>query len=138
MIRYLFPALLLGASFLGVSLSLLMGGIVTQPDWSLALLLAALLAHRGSWLWVLPGVMLHDVALYWTVFGVLPIAILLPILLIYTDRQLGPALPQRIILMVVCCLPILWLGADTFQWVLTLLLCVPLWYFMVIWHEQRA
>jgi len=115
-----------------------MGGVVIQPDWSLSLLLAAMLAHRGSWLWALPGVLLHDIALHWTVFGVLPVVAFLPMILIYTDQQLGPALPQRIILMLLCCLPMLWLGADVFQWLLTALLCIPLWYLLVIWHEQTA
>ena len=116
----------------------MLASIVIQPDWSLSILLAAMLTHRGNWLWVLPGIMVHDVALYWTILGVSPVALLLPALLIYSDRQLGPALPQRILLMFICSLPILWLGAHFGQWLLTLLLCVPLWYMMASWHERRV
>ncbi|MFQ5355664.1 MAG: hypothetical protein ACE5DY_04085 [Mariprofundaceae bacterium] len=138
MTPFLVPASLLGFSIIGIILSLLIGGVITQPDWSLSILLAAMLAHRGSWLWALPGVLLHDIALYWTVFGVLPVVAFLPMMLIYTDQQLGPALPQRIVLMLFSCLPILWLGADVFQWLLTALLCIPLWYLLVMWYGQAA
>jgi len=135
--RYIFATIVLIMSFLGIILNLMMASVAIQPDWSLAVLLAAMLSHRGNWLWVLPGIMIHDVALYWTVLGAFPTALLLPILLIYSDQQLGAALPQRILLMLLGCLPmLLWLGAQFSQWLLTLLLCISLWYMMADWHER--
>jgi len=136
--RVTFAILILAISFLAILLSLTMASTAIQPDWSLALLLAAMLSHRGNWLWVLPGIMIHDMALYWTILGVFPAALALPGLLIYSDRQLGPGLPQRIFLMVLCCAPMLWLGAHFSQWLLTLLLCTSLWYLMADWHDRNV
>jgi len=133
----MFASVSLGASLLGILLTLMMASTSIQPDWSLSILLAALLTHRGNWFWVLPGIMAHDVVFYWTMLGVFPVALMLPVLLIYSDQQLGPALPQRFFLMILCSLPMLWLGINFGPWLLTLLLCIFLWYLMADWHDSN-
>ncbi|MDQ6971293.1 MAG: hypothetical protein Q9M30_01450 [Mariprofundaceae bacterium] len=130
------PLLLLPLALTGMALSLASGGLV-QPDWSLALLLAALLARRSAWPWLLPALLLHDIALYWTPWGVFPIAAMLPLLIIRLDAQLGPALPQRLLMLIVVSLPMLVHGAGLMQWMLTLMLCIPLWYVLAQAYERK-
>ena len=138
MIRHKLPALLLLLSIIGLCLSLGFAGHMVQPDWSLALLIAALLSDRSSWPWLLPGIVAHDVSLYWTVWGVLPMAAALPYLLPQMDKERSTALMRRIILMGVVCLPILWLGSGFSQWLLTLMLCVPLWHTLSRLHARSS
>ena len=132
------PLLLLALSVTGIALSLATGGIL-QPDWSLALLLAALLARRGTWMWVLPALLLHDLALYWTPWGVFPLACLLPAILMRLDEDIGPGLPQRFVMLFFVSLPMLVHGAGFMQWVLTLMLCIPIWHLLArIYDRQYA
>ncbi len=138
MIRHRQPALLLLFSFAGLCFSLGLAGHIVQPDWSLALLTAALLSYRSGWPWLIPGVVAHDVSLYWTVWGALPLAAAIPYLLLQIDRELGTALMWRAILMGVVCLPILWLGSGFMQWLMTLMLCVPLWHALTKLHARLS
>ncbi|OIO69404.1 MAG: hypothetical protein COW19_05925 [Zetaproteobacteria bacterium CG12_big_fil_rev_8_21_14_0_65_55_1124] len=130
------PLLLLALAITGLALSLASGGML-QPDWSLAILLGALLARRGTWPWVLPALLLHDLALYWTPWGVFPLACLLPILLQRMDAQLGPGLPQRMGMLLLVSMPMLFYGAGLMQWSLTLLLCIPVWHSLAYMYDRQ-
>jgi hypothetical protein len=128
--------LLLALAVIGLALSLATGGIL-QPDWSLALLLAALLARRGSWMWALPALLLHDLALYWTPWGVFPLACLLPAILMRLDEEIGPGLPQRLVMLFFVSLPMLVHGAGLMQWTLTLMLCIPIWHLLAHIYDRQ-
>jgi len=130
------PFLLLPLSVTGLALSLATGGIL-QPDWSLALLLASLLARRGTWIWALPALLLHDLALYWTPWGVFPLACLLPGILMRLDEEIGPGLPQRLVMLFIVSLPMLVHGAGFMQWVLTLMLCIPIWHLLARIYDRQ-
>jgi len=131
------PLLLLALALTGLSLSLATGGIM-QPDWALAILLGALLARRGAWPWALPALLLHDMVLYWTPWGVFPLACLLPWILVRLDEQIGPGLPQRLVLLLIVSLPMLAHGSGTMQWMLTLLLCIPIWHLLVHLYDRQV
>lgn len=124
------------AAMVGLSFNLAFSNSLQQPDWAMALLLAALLAHRHNWVWVLPMMMVHDAMLHWS-FGVTLIAMaVVPIGMIYFDQHLGPGLPQRVALMIlaVLALPLRdWAVADM---VLTALCCVPVWYLLTRRYAQ--
>jgi len=130
------PIAVVALAFPGLGLSLASGG-AAQPDWTLALLLGVLLARRNAWPWILPIMLIHDLTLYWSVWTVFPIACLAPFSMASLDAQLGAGLPQRLALMVLVCLPILWQGAGIIQWLLTLILCIPLWHLAVRYYEHQ-
>jgi len=130
------PLLLLISALTGMVLSLASGGIM-QPDWSLAILLGTLLARRTAWPWVLPAMLLHDLMLYWSPWGVFPIACLLPLLLMRLDEQIGPGLPQRVAMLILVSLPMLAQGAGLMQWLLTVLLCIPIWHIVARIHDRQ-
>jgi len=115
---------------LGLNLNLAFATLLAQPDWALALLLASLLAHRSNWTWVLPSAALHDAVLHWTLMATLPVLAAVPLAMIYFDQHLGPGLPQRVALMVLVALLLLPLGWGLQSCLLTLCLCVPLWYLL--------
>jgi len=130
------PLLLLALAVTGLALSLATGGIL-QPDWSLALLLGTLLARRGTWTWILPAVLLHDLVLYWTPWGVFPLACLLPVILVRLDEETGPGLPQRLAMLFFVSLPMLVHGAGFMQWILTLMLCIPIWHLLARIYDRQ-
>ncbi|HCS12755.1 MAG: hypothetical protein COS82_08325 [Zetaproteobacteria bacterium CG06_land_8_20_14_3_00_59_53] len=132
------PPVLLMLAAVGLALSLATGGLL-QPDWALAVLLAALLARHSLWPWILPALLVHDLALYWTPWGVFPLACLLPAIVLSLDDQIGPGLPQRMGMLLIVSLPMLQYGSGVMQWVLTLLLCAPLWHVLArIYDRQYA
>jgi len=124
------PPFILLMSLLGIMLNLALSGVVIQPDWSAAFLLASLLAQRGNWPWVLPGFWIHDLALHWSSLVCLPAVALLPLLLARTDARLGAGLPQRVTLMILALLPLLWSGWPMPQWLLTITLCIFTWHYV--------
>jgi len=130
------PLLLLMLAVTGLALSLATGGL-PQPDWSLAILLGALLARRSAWPWVLPALLLHDLVLYWSPWGVFPAACLLPKLVQRLDTDIGPGLPQRLALLFMVSLPMLAHGAGIMQWTLTLLLCIPIWHTLAHIYDRQ-
>ncbi len=132
----LLPVATLLLSVCGMGLSMVLGG-AAQPDWSLALLLAALLAKRESWRWVLPAVFVHDGALYWSVWGAFPVACLLPRTLASLDAQFGAGLSSRLLMLGAVTLPMLGHGCGLRQWLLTVLACIPVWSLMAQFHESR-
>jgi len=74
------------------------------------LLLASLLAHRHNWVWVLPCVLIHDVVLYWSFSTSFLMIAIFPLAMIYLDEHLGSGLPQRLALMLMAVLSLLWPG----------------------------
>jgi len=125
-------------SLLGISLNLAFASVLMQPDWALALLLASLLAHRHNWVWVLPGVLIHDVVLYWSFSLSFIIMALLPLAMIYLDQHLGVGLPQRLALMLAAVLSLLWPGWGLPPALLTLCLCIPAWHLLTRKYAQQA
>ncbi|MDX8404474.1 MAG: hypothetical protein R8K54_08745, partial [Mariprofundaceae bacterium] len=79
-----------------------------------------------------------DVALHWSSLVCLPVILLLPWLLAQTDTRLGAGLPQRIVLMIIGLLPLLWAGWAISQWLLTLLLCIFTWHLIAKAYAQPA
>jgi len=122
----------------GVALNMAFAQSMAQPDWSLALLLAALLAHRGAWTWVLPAMAFHDIVFYWTLWGNFPWLAAIPLLLPHLDERLGPGLPQRLTLMVACSLPMLSLNWSITAWLLTLACCIPIWFNLANHYARSA
>ncbi len=124
-------------ALLGISLNLAFANALMQPDWSLALLLASLLAHRHNWVWVLPCMLIHDVVLFWSFSSSFFIMALLPLAMIYLDQHLGSGLPQRLALMLVAVLSLLWPGWGLVTCLLTLCLCIPVWYMLTRRYAQQ-
>jgi len=125
-------------ALLGMSLNLAFASALTQPDWALALLLASLLAHRHNWVWVLPCVFIHDEVLYWSFSLSFIIMALLPLAMIYLDQQLGTGLPQRLALMLVAVLSMLWPGWGLSACALSLCLCIPVWHLLTRRYAQQT
>ena len=132
----LLPAAILALSAFGMGAALVLGG-APQPDWALALLLAALLARRESWRWVLPALFVHDGVLYWSPWGAFPLACLLPRAVASMDIHFGAGLPQRWVLLAAGTLPVLAHGWGFKQWLLTVLACIPAWSLLARIHASR-
>ncbi len=124
-------------ALLGLNLNLAFSASLIQPDWALALLLAGMLSHRRNWVWALPGMLIHDVVLHWSVgFSFVAFA-LIPLAMIYFDQHLGAGLPQRIGFMAVAVLSLFFQGWGTEALLLTTCLCVPVWYIMTNLYAQK-
>ena len=124
-------------ALLGISLNLAFSGSLAQPDWSMSLLLAGILAHRQNWAWVVPGILIHDIVLHWSV-GMSFIAVaLIPPAMIYLDQKLGVGLPQRIALMIAAVSSLFFQGWEISALLLTTCLCVPAWYIMTTLYAQK-
>lgn len=121
--------LLLG-SVIGLFLNLSFNGLLTQPDWMYAILLAALLSDKSTWYWVLPLVLIHDAVLYWSATITFPITVIIVILLIYSDKRLGSGQQQRWLFLFAGCLPLLIQGISFWDWLLTMMLVVWLWFIL--------
>ena len=129
---------LLFACLIGIILNLSFSGIFLQPDWSLAILLAALLAHRGNWIWVSLATGAHDLTLHWSVFVSLPWILLTPIIITWSDAQIGPSLLQRIFAMLLVITSLYIAGWSFASCLLTLLLCLVFWHFIARLYVQPA
>lgn len=125
-------------SLLGIFINLAMSGSWVLPDWSAALLLGAILAHRGNWVWVVPAFWVHDLSLHWSSLVCLPFIVLLPLLLAHIDMRIGPALPQRVVLMIAASTPLLFYGWGMIAWLMTLTLCVCVWYILSDFYAEPA
>ncbi len=125
-------------ALLGISLNLAFANALMQPDWALALLLASLLAQRHNWVWVLPCMLIHDLVLFWSFSSSFFIMALLPLAVIYLDQHLGAGLPQRLALMLVAVLSLLWPGWGLVTCLLTLCLCIPVWYMLTRRYAQQT
>ncbi len=118
---------LLTAAIAGLALNLAFTPAMTQPDWALALLTAAILVHRHNWVWALPATALHDLTLHWSAGATLPALAIIPPAMIWLDSMLGAGLPQRLLLAAIACLM---LPANGWPWqaaLLTFLLCLVAW-----------
>jgi len=124
-------------ALLGISLNLAFANAMMQPDWALALLLASLLARRHNWVWVLPGMLIHDVVLFWSFSSSFFIMGILPLAMIYLDQHLGSGLPQRLALMLAAVFSLLWPGLGLAACLLTLCLCIPVWYMLTRRYAQQ-
>lgn len=116
------------AVLLGLLLNWLLAGIAVQPDWSFAILLGAMLAQWRYWRWLLPMACLHDYILYWSIWPSISLWFTLFSLLLWVDTQIGPGMPQRILLLLSGNLTLLWFGWTPFAVVLTMLLTICCWY----------
>ena len=130
--------LILLACLLGIVANLSFAGTSTQPDWSLALLTAAILAHRGNWVWVAITACIHDLIFYWSPLPTLPWIMVAPFVIAWSDAQIGPNLIQRLFTMVMVIASLLWAGWSAAAFLLTLLLCIVFWYTMVRFYAQSA
>ncbi len=130
------PLLISLAALLGINLNLAFSHSLTQPDWAAGALLAALLAHRHNWRWVLPMLCLHDIALYWSLSATLPAMALIPLAMIYFDQHLGVGLPQRLLLLLLAVVTLLLPGWSLPAMLLTLCGTVPLWYLLTRHYAQ--
>jgi len=119
--------LLLLCSLLGLLLSLSFASASAQPDWSFAILLAALVSLRKSWFWVLPSIWFHDVIFYWSIWTSFPYFLLITVFLFYADKRLGPGQPQRWISLLVAYLSLFIAGLDVWSCLLTMMLTVWIW-----------
>jgi hypothetical protein len=128
------PPLILLLCIAGITCNLAFSGLAVQPDWSLALLVASVLAHRGNWTWALPGAFLHDLALQWSVWMIVPFLALTPALMAMLDFQAGPGLPQRLLVLMITTIPLLYWGWGFDTWLLTVLLCLSVWYILARRH----
>ena len=115
-------------AWLGSSFNLAFASSMVQPDWALALLLGSLLAHRANWVWVLPGIAMHDLIFHWSLWVCLPIAAAIPLVLIYLDEHLGVGLPQRLFMLLLVTMMLLPWGWSVQAWLLTVGLTVPAWF----------
>ncbi|MDX8398588.1 MAG: hypothetical protein R8K49_09770 [Mariprofundaceae bacterium] len=131
-------ALSVFAVLIGLVLNLLLGPELLQPDWALALLLGALVAHRGHWLWVLPCVWVHDLVFYWSSLISLPWFILTPMVIAWCDAQIGPNIWQRIVAMVMVVASLWFWGWSAAACVLTMLLSLFCWYLMARLYVKPA
>lgn len=131
------PLLLLGG-LAGIIFNLGFSGIFLQPDWSLSLLLAALLAHRGNWLWVSLATGIHDLILHWSVFISLPWVLLTPIIIAWSDAQIGPSLLQRVFALLLVISSLFFAGWGLAPCLLTLLLCLVFWHLIARLYVQPA
>ena len=75
--------------------------------------------------------------MYWSPWGAFPLACLLPLFVKNMDAQVGPGLPQRLSSLLLVSLPMLNFGAGLAQWLLTLLLCIPLWHIVARMYDRR-
>lgn len=128
------PPLILLLCIAGITCNLAFSGLAVQPDWSLALLVASMLAHRGNWIWALPGAFVHDLALQWSVWMIVPFLALMPALMAMLDFQAGPGLPQRFFVLMLTTIPLLYWGWGFDAWLLTVLLCLSVWYILARHH----
>jgi len=125
-------------AFLGMGLNLAFSASLTQPDWALALLLAAMLAHRKNWMWVLPCTLVHDLMLHWSIGISFITMAIIPFAMIYLDQSLGAGIPQRVILMIAATLSLAEWGWGAQTVMLTLCLCVPIWYLLTGLYAQKT
>jgi len=131
-------SLLLFASLIGIIFNLGFSGVFLQPDWSLALLLGALLAHRGNWLLVSFATGIHDLILYWSIFISLPWILLTPIIITWSDAQIGASLLQRTFAMLLVISSLFFAGWSLVSCLLTLLLCLVFWHVIARLYVQPA
>lgn len=122
----LMPGVLL-ASFSGLILNMSFSGSVAQPDWSLAILLAVLLSNYKTWCWVLPSIWVHDIVFFWSGWVAFPYFICIAMILLYSDKRLGPGQPQRWLSLLLGCLPLYIAGVSQLSCLLTALLAIWLW-----------
>jgi hypothetical protein len=130
--------LLLFACLIGIIFNLGFSGVFLQPDWSLALLLATLLAHRGNWLYVALATGVHDLILHWSLFISLPWILIVPVIITWSDAQIGASLLQRVFAMLVVISSLFFAGWSLASCLLTLLLCLVLWHFIARLYVQPA
>lgn len=126
------------ACLLGILVNISFAGTSVQPDWALALLTAAILVHRGNWIWVSIATAIHDLVFYWSPLMSLPWILAAPFIIAWSDEQIGSNLMQRLFVMVMVLASLLWSGWSVASCLLTGLLCIIFWYAMVRFYAQPA
>jgi len=124
-------------ALLGLSLNLAFSASLVQPDWGMALLLAAILARRNNWIWVLPCILIHDVVLHWSLGLSFLFVAIIPMAMLYFDQHLGTGLPQRVVLMITATSSLLYWGWGVAAIALTLCCCVPIWHLLTRMYAQK-
>jgi len=124
------------SALVGLLLNMSFSGSLSQPDWSLSILLAILLSQRKTWYWVLPLIGLHDLMLFWSVWMTFPFALISALLLTYADVRLAPGQPQRWLALVLACSPLLFAGVDIISWLLTVTLSTWIWSSLSVQREK--
>ncbi|MDQ6961087.1 MAG: hypothetical protein Q9M28_00960 [Mariprofundaceae bacterium] len=124
----MFVARIAFLSLLGVVINQSFAGLFLQPDWALAIVLAALFTHSQHWPWLLLIAALHDLILYWSIWASFPWLCLSLLVLWYVDKELGPAVAPRFACMIASCLPLMYMGGGLMQVLLTCLVCIPMWH----------
>jgi len=123
-------------TFIGLIANLSFSGLVSQPDWSFAVLLAMLLSQQRTWIWVLPSIGMHDLFLYWSAIITLPVFILISVILFYSDKRLGPGQQQRWLCLLLGIIPLFNEGMAIFNVLLTLAMTVLLWSFFTTRRDK--
>ncbi|MDX8413480.1 MAG: hypothetical protein R8J85_05275 [Mariprofundales bacterium] len=115
----------------GIIINMSIPETMIAPDISGSLLIAAIVARRRHWPWVLPLFVLHDMMLYWSPFPPTPLFVLLAMVLVtQIDLRLGAALPQRIMMIAIAHIPMALEGVPLQSIALSLLLTFALWYWI--------
>ncbi len=125
-------------ALLGMALNLAFSHVLVQPDWALAILTGTVLAHRGAWLWAAPLASVHDLLFFDSLWGLLPVVLVVPLALPYLDFHLGPALPQRFVFMLLALAPMIMFGVPLASCMLTAACLIPFWHFMAGYYARRA
>ncbi|MBF0281585.1 MAG: hypothetical protein HQM07_03345 [Zetaproteobacteria bacterium] len=99
-----------------------------QPDWCLAVIVGATLAHRVFALWSIPVIIAHDLILYWSIWITPPLILIYPIIISQMDYKLGPGQPQRFIWLLIFTAPLLLNQWHPISAILTLLLAIYTWH----------
>ncbi|MDX8380871.1 MAG: hypothetical protein R8M14_02015 [Ghiorsea sp.] len=124
------------AALIGLLLNLSFSGNVSQPDWSLSILLAILLSQRKTWYWILPLIGLHDLLLFWSVWITFPFAVISALLLSSADVRLSPGQYQRWLALLLACSSLLFTGVDFISWLLTITLSTWIWSILSVQREK--
>ncbi|PJA32340.1 MAG: hypothetical protein CO187_04485, partial [Zetaproteobacteria bacterium CG_4_9_14_3_um_filter_53_7] len=78
-----------------------------------------------------------DLILHWSFGSSFIVMALIPLAMIYLDQHLGPGIPQRVVIMLAAILSLAGWGWALQALMLTLCLCVPVWYLLTGLYAQE-
>ncbi len=118
-------------ALLGIVANIVTSPGTIVPDWGGALLIASLAARRHHWKWVFPLLLLHDALLCWSPWPLTLMMVAAGLLLtLHIDMQAGPALLQRLLMVLISLIPMWLQGWPMPSLVLSFLLILALWYWL--------